>query len=279
MASKRGLGSFNIPSSSGSSKPIGLNEIMPFISQQAMLQGLQQKQAFGQKTAAQPDPEGLIKKNYNDPSGNQYTNPEAGAQEDIAKESADSIIKGNTALNQLKYGASRFKALQAANQTNSSMPGIMQKGLGVLGQMKGAVGSNPDEQAWNEYSRTVATQLSAAASPRTPTLLVQYYQHALGPANQTQQEFEKRVQNIVHETRARQSAYSGKPYDASEADMTTKDILSTPAAQDPSNFFKENTNSLNQTSQSGRIKVRSLSNNKTGTISSDKFDPSKYARV
>jgi hypothetical protein len=162
----------------------------------------------------------------------------------------------------------------------------------------GALGMNPEEQAWNEYARTVATQLSAAASPRTPTLLVEYYQHALGGANQTNEEFQRRVHNIVSEQTARQSAYSGKPYSQDYADSITSRLLSTPPAKDPNNFFpvgNEDTGipnsgsqatggmsplpGMNKLNQIGTIKVIRLSDGKRGTINSSDFNDQKYSKV
>lgn len=225
---------------------------------------LQKKQQEGQNIASNQAPQGMLNTEFSGPLGNRAVNPEAEAKvaaikasalapieidkavkKKLAEEANDAIIKGNTAINQLQYGVSRFKALQDANKTQEGMPGLMQRAKGMLGQAKGAIGLNPEEQAWNEYARTVATQLSAAASPRTPTLLVEYYQHALGGADQTYEEFSRRIHNIVSEQKARQSAYSGTPYSQKDADEITGKILAVPAAKDPRSFFPKDNSDTN----------------------------------
>lgn len=308
----------------GSELPKFGNDMMNGPLGQMMAMGMLMSRAnIGQGMATQ-SPQGMVTQSYSSPFGTQSVNPQAEAQVAATKQQAlnpieiekavqqkqseeanDSIMKGNAALNQLQYGASRFKALQASNRTAGTDPGYVQRGMGILGQASGAVGMNPNEQAWNEYTTTVATNLAASASPRTPTLLVDKYIHALGPANQTLQEFGSRVQNLVSEVHGRQMGYLGKPYNQDEADARTQQILAAPPAKDINSFFPKDTsdtglpsnnpqatspqmspipgmnpgNQVMSPAGQGTMRVIRLSDGKRGTIASSDFNSQKYAKV
>ena len=173
-------------------------------------------------------------------------------------EAQESIMRGETALNQLQYGVSRFKALQNANKIDPNSAGITQKMQGSIGHLMGKIGQNPEDPAWDDFTKTVATQLSAAASPRTPTMLVQYYQSVLGPGNQTMQEFARRVHILTSEIEGRKAGYSQTPYDQSIADKRVQQLLSTPPAQDPMNFYPKG---------NADVGIPNGSNQNTGAIS------------
>lgn len=160
--------------------------------------------------------------------GKQIIDPQWQAQLD-AKKAADQdrLIKQqeqnatiDSSLNLLKSATAKYKNLISSNQGQGRI-------AGAIGQVKGALGFNAPNTTWEAFKKSAAPIFAAAASPRTPTLLVQYYMDTLGSAPQTNAEFEGRIGNLIDEQMARKSGWSGD-FDTNKLNALKQEILSTP---------------------------------------------------
>lgn len=158
-----------------------------------------------------------------DPQWQSKLDVQKALQQDKAIKASELNATADSASNVLNMAVSKFKDLQASGSGGGRI-------AGAFGAMKQPFGGNAQGTTWDSFTNSAAAILAAAASPRTPTLLVQYYKNALGPQNQTAQEFAGRISNLQGEMQARKSGYSGE-FDQNKMDEDLKQILSTPASK------------------------------------------------
>lgn len=155
-----------------------------------------------------------------DPNWQAQLDVQKAAQQDMAIKKQEQGATIKSAINVLRVGVGKFKDLTAANQGAGRI-------AGAVGQVKGMLGMNAPATTWDSFTNSAATMLAAAASPRTPTLLVQYFKNALGPQTQTNDEFMGRIGNLTNEQAARQSGYGGD-WDQNAVDQITQGVLNSP---------------------------------------------------
>jgi len=155
---------------------LGIGSIIsPQIQQQTQLGTAAQKQDIGQQQQA---PNDMVKKSYNDQYGNKSVNPQAGAQEQQAKQSIRSSESFNKALNVIKVA---FPIMKGAYEQQAGQSGMIPGMVGGMAAKLGLANTNNIgslHQAFNDVNANIAQQYSgnqgisklfSAFSSGTPT--------------------------------------------------------------------------------------------------------------